>query len=113
MLTGGAMPANDRGHGEVDDDHKVAVEDSVVLGNQVVLLAVGVVGLQRCGRLEVGQKPRLPLGSGTVQHVTHPLAHPAGRRSQTHGVSMGRTILSRWRTGSTPDPRPFEHLFGG
>ena len=39
------MPAHDRDRCEVNDHHKIALEDSVVLGDHIVLLAVGVVSM--------------------------------------------------------------------
>jgi len=78
VFSGAAMSADDRGGSEIKDDDKIASEYRVVLGDQSVPIAVGVVGVQRCRRVEVGQEPRLPLGSRTVQHVAHPLANAGG-----------------------------------
>ena len=47
VFTGVAVPADDRGCREVDEDQEIALEDPVVLGDQVVLLVAGVIGMQR------------------------------------------------------------------
>ena len=48
MLTGAAMLANDGARSGANDAPKISLEDPVVLGDQVLLLAVSVVGVQRC-----------------------------------------------------------------
>jgi hypothetical protein len=106
------MPAHNCGRSEVNDGHEIASEDSVVLGDQVVLLAVGIVGVQRCGRVEAGQEPPLPPGPRHGSGRRHPLARAAGRRGQTGRVDGpdDPAALAYW-VGS-PDLRPFEHTFG-
>jgi hypothetical protein len=53
----------------VTPDPNPELADAIVLRDQVMLLAVGVVGFDRRSGVEVGQQSRLPLRSGVVEHV--------------------------------------------
>ena len=61
-----------------------------MLGDQVVLLAVGVVGLQRCGRVEVGEEPRFPLAPARFstwrRESKEALGSECDRRGQGEGA---------------------------
>ena len=105
------VAAVERARRQVQDGDQIGLADAVMLGDQVVLLAVGVVGFERGGGVEVGQQPRLPLGASLIEYLAYLAADPYGRRGEPRGVDGTDNLCRAGALGRLPDLRPFERVF--